>query len=128
MVGINKQNDALTVNVDYNSNQSFVESVNNFSSSAQIGNVKSYAIVYGNNNVGGVVGKDINGVYSNIMFQVLANTQTAVSGNENVGGIVGYTEYGKFIFCSVMSYKWDYSKVQTGAELFTSNTVTIHIL
>jgi len=75
-------------------------------------NVKSASIVKGLNNVGGVVGFDDNGLYIEVDYQILtsSNKAVAVVGNNNVGGIAGQSIYGKFAYCSVMSYNWKYSQ------------------
>jgi len=75
---------------------------------AQISYIKSYTTIIGGNNIGGVVGVDQFGIYSNIMYQILADVGTAINGYKYVGGIAGASYAGKFDFCSVMSYKWDY--------------------
>lgn len=78
---------------------------------AQISNIKSYAIVEGYNNIGGVVGYDKNGIYSTIKYQILNSTAgVAVKGNKNVGGIAGTSLQGRFKFVSVMSYRIDYTQ------------------
>lgn len=74
-----------------------------------LSNVKSGVIVNGHNNVGGIVGADSYGLYYNCWYQILPTTGVAISGNEKVGGIVGFSTHSKLQFCSVMSYRYDYS-------------------
>ncbi len=79
-----------------------------------IQNIKSASVVIGKNYVGGITGFDVNGYYYDCDFQVLdvtSNNQTAISGERYVGGMVGKSTSGKFLFCSVMSYVWDYKNL-----------------
>lgn len=78
-------------------------------------NIKSVSIVKGNNNVGGITGKDDGGYYLDCDYQILDNliNSTSVRGLNAVGGMVGLSDAGKFLYCSVMSYVWDYKNLTT---------------
>ena len=88
-------------------------------------NVKSASIIVANNNVGGIVGLDENGVYVECDYQVLStdSTNAAITANSNVGGIAGKSQYGKFSYCSVMSYKWDYLKIKSDVQAVINTNV-----
>lgn len=91
--------------------------------------VKSGVIVNGKNNVGGIVGADSYGLYYNCWYQILPTTDVAISGNEKVGGIVGFSTHSKLQFCSVMSYKYDYSSNDNYlASLYTNDQKTTNKL
>lgn len=103
-----------------------ITGIADFALNAQISNIVSHSIITGDaTNVGGVTGFDENGVYANIKYQVLAETTTAITGGDNVGGIVGRSQYGKFIYCSVMSYKWDYLGVIENRDIFAGKDTDI---
>ena len=91
-------------------------------------NVKSASTINANNNVGGIVGLDLNGWYIECDYQVLtsASPQSPITAKENVGGLAGKSTNGKFAYCSVMSYKWDYSKLKTEkTQVVTSDVADI---
>lgn len=77
---------------------------------ANIKHVKSSVVIKGKNDVGGIVGSDEGGaLYYRCWYQILPTTDTAIIGENCVGGIVGYSNYSKLRFCSVMSYKYNYT-------------------
>ena len=73
--------------------------------------ITSAVVVSGQNYVGGIVGYDDGGIYRDCHYQILTSMEHGVAGNQYVGGIAGYSIYGYFTYCSVMSYKWDYSQL-----------------
>lgn len=78
--------------------------------------VSSVKIIEANNNVGGIVGYDVEGSYELCAYQILNggnDSKIGIEANDNVGGIAGYSENGKFHYCSVMSYWWEYDKLST---------------
>ena len=80
-------------------------------------NIKSSVIILAKNNVGGIVGLDNGGNYYHCIYQVVSDVaENGIKANENVGGIAGSSAYGKFIFCSVYGYRWDYSDLDTTFE------------
>ncbi len=81
--------------------------------SKAIYNVKSASQIVGYNNVGGIVGLDFNGIYLDCDYQILTKQykETVIIANKAAGGIAGNSDSGKFIFCSVMSYNWNYSAI-----------------
>ncbi|MBO5954443.1 MAG: hypothetical protein J6Q13_00560, partial [Clostridia bacterium] len=80
-------------------------------------NVKSASKIIAKNNVGGIVGSDTNGLFVDCDYQILLGLEDeiAILGQENVGGIAGFSQYGKFAYCSVMSYRWNYSLWKEGS-------------
>ena len=85
-------------------------------------NVKSSVVITAKDNVGGVVGYDEFGLYKQCWYQILPTTDIAIKANEKVGGIVGYSKHSKLQFCSVFSYKYNYSDVDKCIlDLQTSN-------
>ena len=86
-------------------------------------NIKSNSTIRAKNNVGGIVGNDVNGIYIECDFQVLIESvkKVLITGNENVGGIAGKSNNGKFAYCSVMSYWWNYANLK---EEDKSNVIT----
>lgn len=79
------------------------------SDNSNISHVKSNVVIVANNNVGGITGYDEYGIYDSCWYQILPLLDTAITASQNVGGIVGYAMHSKTKFCSVMSYRWDYS-------------------
>ena len=79
-------------------------------------NVKSNVVISANDNVGGIVGRDDGGSYKDSHYQILSNGGTGISAKSRVGGIAGSSNNGVFIYCSVMSYRWDYNKLRSGFD------------
>ncbi len=77
-----------------------------------IHNVKSSSTIKAKNFAGGIVGLDTNGVYVDCDYQILSQDlkTPAIVATSGVGGIAGNSNSGKFIFCSVMSYNWNYEQ------------------
>lgn len=69
-------------------------------------NIKSSVQIQATDNVGGITGVDINGLYSNVKYQVLASYEYAIKANCNVGGIIGNADNSLLKYCSVYSYRW----------------------
>lgn len=97
--------------------------VNDFvTNTLSINNVKSASIITARNYVGGIVGLDLNGIYVECDYQIfnMLDKEPSIKGVNAVGGVAGKSTFGKFIFCSVMSYNWDYNKLHTGKEYSTA--------
>lgn len=75
-------------------------------------NVKSNVQIVGDTSVGGIVGSDNGGSYKDVHYQILSSTNSGISASSKVGGIAGSSQYGIFLYCSVMSYRWDYNSLQ----------------
>jgi len=76
-------------------------------------NVKSAVVISANSSVvGGVAGKDEGGVYVNCHYQIISN-KTYITGGDYVGGILGQTKDAFLKYCSVMSYRWNYSDLNS---------------
>ena len=73
--------------------------------------ITSAVVISGQNYVGGIVGYDDGGIYKDCHYQILTSMEHGVVGSQYVGGIAGYSMYGYFAYCSVMSYRWDYSQL-----------------
>ena len=76
-----------------------------------LNNLKSSVQIVANDNVGGITGVDENGIYTNSKYQILANSTYGIVGANNVGGIIGHATNSMLEYCSVFSYRWDYSKL-----------------
>ncbi len=101
------------VQVQYE-NQDVANIVVEESVTMHISNVTSNVQVKGRNRVGGIVGYDINGKYNLCRYQVFAtSTESVLQGKSFVGGIAGYSQNGWFEYCSFMSYRWNYSNIET---------------
>ncbi len=87
---------------------------------AVISNVKSSVQIDANNNIGGITAVDENGIYTNCKYQILAGSSFGLTGHDNVGGIIGNAKDSMLANCSVYSYRWDYSNINsmilTGTE------------
>lgn len=92
---------------------------------ANVEHIKSAVVIVGNDNVGGIVGKDDFGVYKHCWYQILPTTETGITGNDNVGGIIGYAKHTKIQFCSVFSYKYDYADEDKYIENISSKLADI---
>ncbi len=114
VIGINLQSetsisisnsDYSHISYDYSSLDSLKEN--------SIYNVKSTATINAMENIGGIVGFDVNGIYFDCDYQILNEEKTSAKlrGDKSVGGIAGKSQNGKFIFCSVMNYVWDYETI-----------------
>lgn len=113
VIGINYGSNSLNVTLD--SRVSAIENVlTEDLKNASIYNVKSATTIKAKDNVGGIVGKDTNGLYIECDYQILVALEKsyAIQGNNNIGGIAGYSQFGQFMFCSVMSYNWKYSNLK----------------
>ena len=129
VIGSNEQNsNYLTVSIS----EGLISSIENVLvltyESRAILNVKAASIIEANNNVGGIVGLDKNGLYIDCDYQVLPTDvkNSSIIASNNVGGIAGSSEYGKFLYCSVMSYYWNYENLQTDVDkVINSNIVDI---
>ncbi len=79
-------------------------------------NVKSNIVISGGDFVGGIVGSDDGGSYKEVHYQILSSTGTGITANSRVGGIAGSSNNGIFIYCSVMSYRWDYNALRSNGN------------
>ncbi len=110
VIGTNKQQGTVSVEISSNIPVNF-DSVLTSQNTKAIYNVKSASTINANNNVGGIVGNDENGVYVECDYQILNTTKNSICANSNVGGIAGFSKYGKFAYCSVMNYNLDYEEL-----------------
>jgi len=93
-------------------------------------NVKSASTIKAKDNVGGIVGYDINGIYFECDYQILSTTIKfpSIVAVNNAGGIAGRSDYGKFVFCSVMSYCWNYKTLQSDASQIIDDVADIQAM
>ena len=85
-----------------------------------VSNVKSNVVISAQDMVGGIVGSDDGGSYKNVHYQILSSTGTAITANSKVGGIAGSSVNGVFVYCSVMSYRWDYNALRSNNNYITA--------
>ncbi len=72
-------------------------------------NLKSSVQITANDNIGGITGVDENGLYSNAKYQILASSTYGINANSYVGGIIGNASDSMLEYCSVYSYRWNYT-------------------
>ncbi|MBQ8430701.1 MAG: hypothetical protein IJX26_01995, partial [Clostridia bacterium] len=114
--------------------KNIIDSPLNSSAGEDNANIKhslSSTIVSGNDNIGGVVGYDIYGVYYHVYYELYnSNSQTtsAISGNSSVGGLVGWTNLGKFKYCYFYSYRWNYSNLSATNVSFSTSEANNQLL
>ena len=127
--GVIGRNESVPSNVTINLNASgaYIDSVDIIDSEYTLTNVVSSVVLTGNNYIGGIVGYDIGGSYYNCDYQILPNSSYGISGNIYIGGIAGWSDRGLFSYCSVYSYRWDYTHLDTtftlGADIVGTNSV-----
>ena len=123
VIGENAQN-SNSLNV---ASVTFEVDVDGYDVSKAISNIKSVAQIKANDCVGGIVGLDENGIYYDCDYQIvnMESKEVSLLGKENVGGIAGSSTYGKFIFCSVMSYNWKYQGLDLGDKSTITDTSNI---
>ena len=127
--GVIGRNESVPSNVTINLNASgaYIDSVDIVDSEYTLTNVVSSVVLTGNNYIGGIVGYDIGGSYYNCDYQILPNSSYGISGNIYIGGIAGWSDRGLFSYCSVYSYRWDYTHLDTtftlGADIIGTNSV-----
>lgn len=104
-----------------------LSTIDNVYKSKAIYNVKSASRIKALNNVGGIVGLDINGIYLECDYQILTTDykETALVANSSVGGIAGNSNSGIFAFCSVMSYEWNYAALKGDLSTVITNVPDI---
>ncbi len=108
LIGENGNKDtAISVNVHRTSNIANKVTVNN--KVTEIEKITSHAKVKGTSNVGGLVGKDFFGYYSECKYQIYATDGTNLTAETNVGGLIGYSYNGFVEYSSTYSYKTSYS-------------------
>lgn len=89
----------------------------------QITNSYSTATLYGNNNVGGIVGFDENGSYKKVYYEIYDNA-TAIKGDgDNIGGLIGYSQYSDLYYCYVNSFVWGFANTVDYYEIVGNNYV-----
>lgn len=90
---------------------------------AEVEHVKSNVVIIAKDNVGGIVGYDAYGLYKKCWYQILPTTSIGISANNSVGGIIGNSMHSKLQFCSVFSYKYDYTnQTKYFADLLSKQT------
>lgn len=105
----NKKNNAILGIGTEGGGIAYVESVQYTGNDWQVESSYSTAIVYGRNNVGGVVGYDENGEYKNVYYEIYDNSLAYVKGNSNVGGLIGYGKDTSLYYCYSNCFAWDYT-------------------
>ncbi len=121
VIGINR---TPAISMTFNINNGEINSINQTENRDEpvyyVENVTSNVVINARNKVGGIVGLDDGGSYKEVHYQILTSTNTAIRANERVGGIAGSSHNGVFIYCSVMSYHWDFNALRLNNDYISA--------
>lgn len=104
----NKQND-VSLTIKDASGIANVDTISYAETKWQIEESYSSALIYGRDNVGGVVGYDENGEYKRVYYEVYDNSTIYIKGRNNVGGLIGYGKDASMLYCYANTFAWDYT-------------------